>query len=428
MKSTRSAYISVAVALMLVGLLAGCGSSKSSTSPTSPTSPTSSGSSGSSPGGGSELNVGMIGWFSGALGSSFGGIPKVMDAWASTVNASGGLSGRTVHMISKDASTGVGLGLTYAKELIDQDHVVAIVDADESPDDATWLPYATAQHVPVIFASGLGQSKASFEDADLFPVIGESPQIIDAFAQQARKLGPKFGYVYCAESPSCAAVGKLLTYIGKSIGLTLPVDESASSSAPDYTAVCQNLKDHGVNSYYLAFASAAAKRITDTCYQQGLRVPQLLTAGTAAPYWKTDPAFKGFTVLDKSAPYFLSTTVAEKAYRSALTKYAPSLVGTDLDNASDIWAWSAGQLLSAAAKNPNGAATTTSITEGLYELKNETLGGLVQPLNYVKGKPTWLPCNFVWQVGTDANFVAPDSQPVCAPQNVVNSLTEEFAK
>jgi branched-chain amino acid transport system substrate-binding protein len=208
----------------------------------------------------------------------------------------------------------------------------------------------------------------------------------------------------------------------------VPYDVSASSSAPDFTAVCQGLQNNAVNSYYLAFASAALQRITDTCYHQGVRIPQLLTAGTVAPYWKADPAFRGSIVLDKTAAYFASTTPAQKNYRSALEKYAPSIVGTNLDNASDMWVWAGAQLVAAASAKVAGVPTAVSVKTGLYALHDETLGGLIQPLTFTKGKPTWLPCDFVWQIGSDGQFVVSNQKPVCAPQASVSALTEKFSQ
>jgi len=402
--------------VLAVGLASACGSAGSA----------SISGTGASAGQGTAINVGLIGEFSGAFGSSFGGIPDVMKAWASVTNAQGGIGGRQVHVIPMDAAVGLQPGLGYAKQLIGQDHVVAIIDADGTPDDATWIPYATAAHVPIIFASPLSQSKVVFTDPGVFPVIGESPQIEYAFAASALALGPKFGAIYCAESASCAATSVLLKTVGATLGLTLPVNVPASSSAPDYTAVCQDLKSSGVQSYFLAFASAAAKRIADTCYQQGVRIPQLLAAGTAATFWKTDPAFAGAVVLDKTAPYFASTTPAQKAYRSALAKYT-DIAGTDLDNAVAMWAWSAGQLITAASRHATGTLTAASLTAGLYQLKGETLGGLVQPLTFVAGKPTWLRCNFVWKV-TSGGFTVSDPKPVCASEAEIASITNLLMK
>jgi len=391
-----------AVVTLAVTLASGCSSSASSAN----------GSASSASTTGATINIGQIGPFSGALASTTAGEPGALAAWADAVNAAGGLDGRHVKVISMDTSVGTEPGLQYAQTLIQQDHVVAIVDGDGAPDDATWLPYAAKQGVPVIVAGPIGYV-TPLTDADAFPVQPSSLQAVYAFAAAAKSFGPKFGYVYCAEDPSCAASGQLLKSIGATIGLSVPVDVSASSSAPDYTAYCQDLVNAHVNSWYPGFASAPAKRITDTCYQQGLHIPQVLTAGTASPYWHTDPAFYNDPVIDNALPYFASATPAEAAYRNDLQKYSSGIIGTALDNAITNTAWLGGQLISAAAATTKGPLTAASLTAGLYSLKNETLGGLVQPLNFVRGKPTVLSCNFVWKINSNGNFVPGSDQPVC---------------
>jgi branched-chain amino acid transport system substrate-binding protein len=62
---------------------------------------------------GSPVTVGVIGSFSGALASSTGGVPEIMQAWASSVNAGGGLLGHPVKVVAAD-DAGVRLVLSTA--------------------------------------------------------------------------------------------------------------------------------------------------------------------------------------------------------------------------------------------------------------------------------------------------------------------------
>jgi ABC-type branched-subunit amino acid transport system substrate-binding protein len=59
----------------------------------------------SSEGGGTSavtVKIGLIGDFSGVMASSFGGIPSVVNAWAAAANASGGLNGEKVAVVTED--------------------------------------------------------------------------------------------------------------------------------------------------------------------------------------------------------------------------------------------------------------------------------------------------------------------------------------
>jgi branched-chain amino acid transport system substrate-binding protein len=325
------------------------------------------------------------------------------------VNAAGGINGHKVNVISKDAGVAPGANLTGAKELITQDHVAAIIDMDAT--DAAWLPYASAQKVPVILGY---PSVTGVVDADAFPIMGSPYAIGYALLSTGKSFGTKMGLVYCAEG--CSSVATLYQAFSKPAGVSFPVLEQASSTAPDYTAVCQSLKDESVGSYILQFGGAAATEITNTCYQQGLHTPQVLEGPNAVVSWKTDTAFDNDPVVDGVTPYFESATPAQQAYRAALAKYASSIPGSTLDDSWSAFAWLGGELFQAAAKNATGSITAASVTAAMYTLKNETLGGMVQPLNYVKGKPTSLNCYYTWKISngsfvTDAN----SNTPTCVP-------------
>lgn len=371
----------------------------------------------------STVKIGLIGDFSGVMASSFGGIPKVVDAWADTVNATGGLNGQHVDVVVEDTGTSTN-GITVAKELV-SDGVAAVIEwpaGGASSNDGTWLPYFRSHDVPVIVTEPEATA-ASLTDPLVFPVSAPGPVEVYAFAATAKQLGSRLGVSYCSDAPSCAGIASEFRTMGSLLGVDEAAAVSAPSTAPDYTTVCEAFKAQKVNSYYLNFAAAAAGRITDTCVQEGVTAPQLLTAGTASTDWSTDPAFVGSQVIDNAVPYFDTKIPAVAAYRKALKKYAPSVIGTPLDNAADLWNWAAGELIQAAAEGSGGPVSSASVLTGLYSLKDETLGGLTQPLNYVKGKPTWLSCWFDWTIGPRNAFTAVNnSKPFCATPSQVSKL------
>ena len=359
-------------------------------------------------GGGGGVVVGAIGDYTGAFASGQGDIPKVLGAWASTINAAGGLNGRKVKVIAKDAGAATGANATAARELISQDHAVAIIDTDSA--DSAWLAYASAQKVPVILGY---PSTNALNDPDAFPIMGSAFTSTYALASIIKSYGSSVGVVYCAES--CAQQAALFPVLAKAVGLTVPVFLSASSSAPDYTAVCQALKDKKVGSYILNFGTATFTKIVHACYQQGLRIPTVLGGYTTSPTWRTDKAFDGLTAVDGVAPFFNSNTPGQKAYRAALSKYVPSIPGSNFDDSWSAFVWTSGQLVAAAAKTTTGTLTAATLTDGLYALKGETLGGMAQPLTYTKGKVTNLNCYFTWKI-SGGSFVggATGDKPACA--------------
>lgn len=426
-RRTRQRLASATAALAIAGGISACGSSSSAKSSAATTgsasATTGSSSSTGGPASGPTINIGLIGAFSGANAADWGGVPDVLNAWASSVNANGGLNGDKVQIVSKDTAIGTQPGLGYAKSLIDSDHVVAIVNYDTSPDDKTWLPYAQQQNVPVITAAD--GSTASLKDPLSFPVISQTPQTTWAFLAAAKTVGNTFGLTYCSEEAICSSFAQLFKSFATSVGVNMKVSVAVPSSAPDYTAACQDLKS--VDSYYLGVHSATAQRIQDTCYQQGVRVPQILTSGTAAPYWRTDAAFSNSIVVDNAAPWFDTAIPGIQEYRAALKQYAPSILNTEHDNSSGVWNWAAGKLIQAAAATTSGPVTAASIINGLYSLHGTTLDGLTQPLTFVQGQPTWLPCSFIWHIGSGNKFDVSTPYPMqCASTDVLNTITHKM--
>jgi branched-chain amino acid transport system substrate-binding protein len=374
---------------------------------------------------GSEIVVGDIGPYSGLLASTFGAVPKVLDAWVEMVNASGGLQGHRVKLIHKDIGATTGAGLTAIKELIAKDDAVAII-SDLDNNDQTWLPYAQQKGVPVIPTSS---SVGSVSYSTAFPTVDSPIALGYGQANLAKTMGSRLGAVFCAEAPACEQNNALIKQFADKIGLQQPVALKVSSALPDYTSVCQQFNDAKVDLYEVVMSSAVGVKIADTCFKQGLTVPQLLRGPASVPQWKTDKAFAGSVVFDAVAPYFDISTPGVKVYRDALEKYAPSVVGTDLDNSSALFAWSGAQLFAAAVAQMAGDITSANVIKGLYALKDETLGGIVGPLNFSAGRITFNSCYFEWKIGAGGKFLGMNgNKPICAPTDLIAPIQSSYLK
>jgi branched-chain amino acid transport system substrate-binding protein len=375
-----------------------------------------------------QIVIGDIGEYTGTFASGTGGFPAALNAWARYVNANGGIAGRQVKMVNMDVgtSTSAGASLTAAEQLITDDHAVAIIDLDSN--DATWLPYATQQGVPVIGA--VGQTAAPLLTADSFPITFSEPDFGYAFAKAAASLGPKFGVAYCAEASGCAQFATLFKAFGGALGVHIAVAAPLSASAPDYTAFCQELKDTDVNSYLLVLPAQTSAKITEQCYQQGVKATQLLFPYAINSSLKSQPAYDNSLIVDNMAAPFWDTSIpAVATMRTALAKYTSDVLGTQLDNSYLEYAWASGQLLAAAISNIKGDVTAASVKQGLYSLKGETLDGLTAPLSFAPAKPTSINCFYTWKV-SNGQFVVPPggSTPTCAPAALVNPVLSMITK
>jgi branched-chain amino acid transport system substrate-binding protein len=363
----------------------------------------SSGSSGAASSSSSDIVLGVMGGFQGVTASSGGPAKPAIEAWASAVNAAGGLNGHQVKLIIKEDAGVASTAMANVRKLIQQDHVVAIVN-DWSTADDEWGSYAQQQGVPVVG----GRDQVEFStNPDFFPSGTSFVDLIAGFMQVGAKAGVKtIAVPYCSEIAACSQATGLIKQVGAPAGVTVVWSGSFSSSAPDYTAQCLAAKASGATAMSIAASSDADIKFAAACAQQGYDPLQLTSDSTITADWLKAPALNNTLATEEDAPWFLDTSPALQAFHAAMQKYQPAAAGSL--NSSSIMAWASGQLFAAAYKaagSPNNV-TSAEIKQGLYALKGDTLGGIAPPLTFNKDKPNDIKCFFVIGI-KDAKFVAP---------------------
>jgi branched-chain amino acid transport system substrate-binding protein len=397
-----------AAAAVTAVVIAGCGS------------PGSTASSGS--GTASVIPVGVIGSYSGTEAAYLQGSDKVAEAWADSVNAAGGIGGHNIRLYVEDDNTQQATAIQDVKTLVEQDHVVAIV-GDVSTGDTAWASYVQKMGVPVVGGDSL--HTAFLTNPDFYAAGTDLVAGFYGVASLAKSNGPRFGVAYCAELDSCAAVVQLFDGLGKPQGVTATYQTKVAATTPDFTALCQSLKQAKVNSYDLALDQATIKRAFGQCTSEGVTVP-LVTFGDVDSSFLQSPLYNGMQIVDSNYPFFATTLPAAQQFHAALKKYAPS-VGTS--SASPLTpvqmqVWASGKLFQAAvAASGNGPVTAASLKKGLYALKNETLGGLSGPLNFIPGKPSPQNCYFTYKIDSGRFVQLSGAKPVCAPAALVSTVT-----
>jgi branched-chain amino acid transport system substrate-binding protein len=382
---------------------------------------------GASPGGGFKgtVTVGAIAQYTGPLSSGHQKLPEILSAWASTVNAAGGINGYRVHVITEDVGSVPTAGPADVQALIANDHVAAIVD-DVDPNDATWMPYATSMGVPVI--TGL-PNVASLLYPDQFNPFVSYPGIFIGLAQTAKSEGGKVGLAVCAELAECAEASTLFGLAARPTGVDVATSVRVPDTTADFTAVCQQLKGAGVTALYNGIEGAPGQKLSDTCYQQGVGAKLLLTANGQIPAWNSDSVYRNTTVIDFAAPYFDTSVQGVRAYRDALKKYAPGVIGTQDDDSLGVEAWASAELFKAAALAAGGEPTARSVATGLYELRGETLDGLIAPTTFTRNATHAAGCYFTWSIGPDGQHVVPTAAaPRCPPAALISPVTEAVEK
>lgn len=395
-------------------LLSACGSSDSdnpgSTAPSGPELT------------GDPIVVGTICGCTGPQAASLALVKDAADAWAKSVNDSGGINGHPVKMIVKDSASNPATALQAAKELVEQDKVIAIVGPVDLVEES-WAEYVESKGVPVV--GGLSVNPPMSTNPDFFASGGAIPSLQFGLVNEAMKVGNKHaGVMYCAEAPVCAQLEGLTTLVASVAGdIDLAAASKIAATSPTFTSQCLTMKDADVDALNIVTNAEVVLRVAQACAKLGYQ-PQLISlANSFSTTWLKDPATDGAIIVAANANYLDDSNPAVKEFLDAMDTYYPD----DRDKAEFgypvINAWIGGKLFEAAAEKANLGPDSTpqDVKDGLYALKDETLGGLAPPLNFTEGKPAPPTCYFSMKID-DGKLTSLGTEPVCLTEEQTTAL------
>lgn len=361
------------------------------------------------------LKIGVICSCTGALASSIDVGPPALEAWADSVNNSGGINGHKVDIIVKDDAFNSGTSLSEAEQLINQDKVIALVDSSDV--DAAWGTYAEQHNVPVV--GGGSSSELFLTNPDFFAVGQTLDDYFINFIDAAKKVGASnLGEFYCAEAATCQEGVAPLEATAKKVGEKIGYVTEISASAPNYTAQCLAAKQNGVQALTVADAVSVVQTVASDCVQQGYTPTEIaLDGGVALSFEKAPGIDNHFIGSEPDIPFFADNTPAAKAMNATIKKYAKSTYDSPNYNEQATQMYLSGLLFADAAKagkvGVKGAPTAAELLNGLYSLHADTLGGLAPPLTYHKGKATPIDC-WYWIRVQNGKFTTPyGTKSVC---------------
>jgi branched-chain amino acid transport system substrate-binding protein len=397
--------VSVAVASVAALALTACGGDDDSGSDSSGGAATSSGPALT----GTPIPIGVISSLSGPQAPSSNQADTVAPAWAEWVNANGGLNGHPVEITSVDDGGDPAKAQAAAKQLLEEDKVVAILVGSDNLipayDDA-----AIAAGVPLI--SGTANSPDWYSKPGLFPTVTDVVSGQTAQLMVAQKYGDatKFADLYCAEIAACAAGTKIQEPAAEKLDLDW-TSLAVSSTATSYTAQCLQLQQDKVDYVQLNFSTAAAAKFVQDCQAQGYN-----------PTWGTSGQAVGKDLLaipDATffGPAFAFPSVADtdgaQTFRDAMEDYAKD---DNWAEGTGSFAWSGLEVLRLALADAGDAVTAQDVTTALNTITDEDLDGLLaNKITFTAGQPTAFgshPCAFVISI-KDGKTESPEGT-VCA--------------
>lgn len=340
---------------------------------------------------GAPIVIGQDGEFSGVVGGAVGRVRTGLSVWTQWVNANGGIQCHPVQLYQTDNGSDPSKAASNVQSLAKDKKAVAIV-GETAPVVASAADAAATQlHIPIV--GGDLSDTVWTTSPNMFQQGGSTiPQLSGAIRQAARDRHlTKLGSLYCVEATICGYLGKNTPTMAKLSGTTAVFSQTISLTQSDFTAECQSAKNAGVQILFVAMTGGAMQRLALNCKSIGYK-PTIATAGLAASADAlNDPNIRadGLYVGTNQVPYVATGTPALNDFHQAYTRYT----GGEPQSHSDMIGWTSGMLFKAAIDSLGAAArqgpiTTAMVYQGLYNMHNQTLGGLIPPISFTKGQPS----------------------------------------
>jgi branched-chain amino acid transport system substrate-binding protein len=343
---------------------------------------------------------------------------NVVQAWADSWNAKGGIDGHKIQIVVKDDGYNPSTSLADAQTLVQQNHVIAIFD--NSDEDTVWASYIKTQKVPVF---GATEANAGYQNSDFFPPGGTFNYSDGAGAVAAHKAGIKTeAILYCVEVAICQQSSIEAQHLLPKLGMKLVYSTGIGFAAPNYSAQCLAAKQSGAQSMAVGDASAIVTKVAQNCATQGFTPTELSADGSVAIAWLGVPAMNGNIDVQGDVPWFVHDAATKPMY-DALNKYAPGVTTGPNFGEVVVQSWAAGVLfqLAAQAGHLGASPTPAQVLNGIYTLKGTTLDGLSAPITFHRGKPASNPCFYEMGI-KNAKFVTlGGGKPFCVPKSLAVS-------
>lgn len=358
---------------------------------------------------GSVVRVGLIGLFSGLLGTIFGTVRTGTQVSTAYINANGGLDGHKIELLVADDGGDSAVALSIAKKMVNENKVIAFLNNVNVLTQPSIASYLESAGVPAIGGSVVEDEW--FTNPVFFPQGANSVIGGDVAVREGIQRGKtKVGIVYCVEfSLLCSKNDKLVGQAVPKMGGQLMFDRAVSLAQPDYTSECISARSAGVDNLFLLLDPSSIRRFADSCAVQGFH-PFLGTTGVVLSAsllaaGNTDGLVAGTPVF----PFPLAS-LATKAFQDAFNE----VTGSAPTSQYEALAWVGGLVLQEAGEALPADPRPNDVLTGLHTIKNDNFGGLTSRLTFQVGKPTPTPLCAWLLVISEGRFTAPNGlTPTC---------------
>jgi branched-chain amino acid transport system substrate-binding protein len=186
-----------------------------------------------------------------------------------------------------------------------------------------------------------------------------------------------------------------------------------AAAAPNYTAACVAVNQGGATAIQLALGAATAIHVADDCARQGYKPLYTSVDGSTTNSMLADSNLDGMLSAQSTFPWFSAAVPGAAQFQSVIKQYNPSILTSTQFGSNDIGTWAGLQLFAKAAAHLGDSPTANGVIQGLYSLKNETLGGIIAPVTFVAGQIRVPTCYFVMQAKNHQWTLPDGTAPNC---------------
>ena len=353
----------------------------------------------------SPFVIGTVGTVSGPAGNALKPQVDGLQAWVKWTNDRGGVKGHPVNLIAADDGGDTARHRALVQEFVERRGVMAFVNNTEVLTGQGSIEYLSGKGIPLI-GSDTGSDWFN-TNPNYFPQAPSGSRLIlGMLGASAHLMVPegkrKLGIITCTEAQVCREADRIWSEQAAAYGFEVVYRGKGSVAQPDFTAECLAARSAGVQVMILAIPGSGMRRIAASCVRQGIKFTYSLAAPDVKAEMAEDPnfnnsAFVGF----HGFPWTVRSTPATAEFQDVIAKYlriAPS--------APTTLGWISGKLFEKVASTVTGAPSTRAVLEGLWTIKNDSLGGLTAPLTYTKGQPAQMPICWFELVIKDGRWVA----------------------
>jgi branched-chain amino acid transport system substrate-binding protein len=376
--------------------------------------------SGSSSSSGGTINVGLLSEVTGAYASGHTMEAGVKARFA-LQNAEGGVDGKELTYEQVDTTSTVPGTLSAAQTLVQNDHVLGILDGAFNLSGA--VNYLKQQNVPVVGFSSASQDFGEAAFTNMFSVTGSSnPGFLvtttygNFFKSQGATKVAGVGYPDAASSNSVIATMKG----AQAVGLTVAYQNtSLPIGSTDVGALALNIKKSGADAIYLPILEDTAFALLAQLKEDGvtLKAAVLLT-GYGQATLSSAPAVaaaQGYDFMTfQQQPE--ANSPATQQMDAALDKYA-GVKGEPYYN--DIQGWVLADLFIKGLESAGSNPTASSFISGLRKVNDYVAGGLyAKPIDFSQFGNLGIGvgpgnCVYISKLEGKTFQIIPGANPVC---------------